>query len=94
MTNIALSQGFCEESGFSNLEDDKTRVADAAYRFAAFDIPYDIVYRTRTLKDPNYIILHACGRSICPKPGVRLCLTWYACNKEYIKGTGTKLGLN
>ena len=94
VVTIALSRGFCDEFGFRNLEDayqvmdndmyrathpdDKTRVADAAYRFAAFDVPYDIVYRTRTLKDPNYIILHAYGRSIHPKPGVRLCLTWYA----------------
>ena len=69
VVTIALSQGFCSEFGFKKLEDaysamdndmyrathpdDKTRVADAAYRFAAFDIPYDIVYRTRTLKDPS-----------------------------------------
>ncbi len=65
VVTIALSQGFCDEFGFKKLEDayavmdndmyrathpdDKTRVADAAYRFAAFDVPYDIVYRTRTL---------------------------------------------
>ena len=94
VVTIALSQGFCDEFGFKCLEDayrvmdsdmyrathpdDKTRVADAAYRFAAFDAPYDIVYRTRTLKNPDYIILHAYGKSIYPKPGVRLCLTWYA----------------
>ena len=94
VVTIALSQGFCEEFGFRNLEDayhamdndmyrathpdDKTRVADAAYRFAAFDCPYDVVYRTRTLKDSDYILLHAYGKSIYPKPGVRLCLTWYA----------------
>ncbi|MBR3742041.1 MAG: EAL domain-containing protein [Clostridia bacterium] len=94
VVTIALSQGFCDEFGFKKLEDayramdsdmyrathpdDKTRVADAAYRFAAFDAPYDIVYRTRTLKDPDYIILHAYGKSIYPKPDVRLCLTWYA----------------
>ena len=63
---IALSQGFCGEFGFEKPEDaylamnsdlyrdihpdDRTRVADAAYRFAAFDLPYDIVYRTRTRK--------------------------------------------
>ena len=94
VVTIALSQGLCDEFGFQKLEDayrvmdndmyrathpdDKTRVADAAYRFAAFDAPYDIVYRTRTLKGPDYIILHAYGKSIYPKPGVRLCLTWYA----------------
>ena len=99
VVTIALSQGFCSEFGFKKLEDayhamdndmyrathpdDKTRVADAAYRFAAFDIPYDIVYRTRTLKDPDYIILHAYGKSIYPKPGVRLCLTWYAYEGHY-----------
>ena len=94
VVTIALSRGFCDEFGFKTLEDayrvmdgdmyrathpdDKTRVADAAYRFAAFDAPYDIVYRTRTLKSPDYIILHAYGKSIYPKPGMRLCLTWYA----------------
>lgn len=85
VVTIALSQGFCDEFGFKKLEDayrvmdsdmyrathpdDKTRVADAAYRFAAFDVPYDIVYRTRTLKNTDYIILHAYGNSIYPKPG-------------------------
>ena len=99
VVTIALSRGFCDEFGFKKLEDayavmdndmyrathpdDKTRVADAAYRFAAYDIPYDVVYRTRTLKDPDYIILHAYGKSIYPKPGVRLCLTWYAYEGHY-----------
>ena len=94
VVTVALSQGFCDEFGFKKMEDayrvmdndmyrathpdDKTRVADAAYRFAAFDAPYNIVYRTRTLKDPDYIILHAYGKSIYPQPGVRLCMTWYA----------------
>lgn len=94
VVTIVLSRGFCDEFGFQSLEDayrvmdndmyrathpdDKTRVADAAYRFAAFDAPYNIVYRTRTLKDPDYIILHTYGKSIYPEPGVRLCLAWYA----------------
>ena len=105
VVTIALSRGFCDEFGFTKLEDayyamdsdmyrathpdDKTRVADAAYRFAAFDAPYDIVYRTRTLKDPDYIILHAYGRSIYPEPGVRLCLTWYAYEGHYSPEQGT-----
>ena len=105
VVTIALSQGFCDEFGFKKLEDayavmdndmyrathpdDKTRVADASYRFAAFDIPYDIVYRTRTLKDPDYIILHAYGKSIYPKPGVRLCLTWYAYEGHFSQDQGT-----
>ena len=105
VVTIALSRGFCDEFGFEKLEDayhamdndmyrathpdDKTRVADAAYRFAAFDVPYDIVYRTRTLKDADYIILHAYGRSIHPQPGVRLCLTWYAYEGHYSPDEGT-----
>ena len=75
VVTIALSQGFCDEFGFKKMEDayrvmdndmyraahpdDKTRVADAAYRFAAFDAPYDIVYRTRTLKGPDYLRITA-----------------------------------
>ena len=94
VVTVAISQGFCDEFGFKKLEDayyamdtdmyhgthpdDKTRVAEAAYRFAAFDAPYDIVYRTRTLKDADYVIIHSYGRSIYPQPGVRLCLAWYA----------------
>lgn len=105
VVTIAISQGFCDEFGFEKLEDayramdtdmyrathpdDKTRVADAAYRFAAFDEPYDIVYRTRTLKDPDYIILHSFGRSIHTKDGVRLCLTWYAYEGHYSEEEGT-----
>lgn len=105
IVTIALSQGFCDEFGFKKHEDayavmdndmyrathpdDKTRVADASYRFAAFDVPYDIVYRTRTLKDPDYIILHAYGRSLYPKPGVRLCLTWYAHEGHFSEEQGT-----
>ena len=104
VVTIALSQGFCDEFGFQRLEDayqamdndmyraahpeDKTRVADAAYRFAAFDAPYDVVYRTRTLKDPDYVVLHAYGRSIYPEPGVRLCLTWYAYEGHYAPEQG------
>ena len=61
VVTIAISQGFCDEFGFRKLEDayqvidndmyrathpdDKALVADAAYRFAAFDSPYDIVDR-------------------------------------------------
>ncbi|MBO4452863.1 MAG: EAL domain-containing protein [Clostridia bacterium] len=99
VVTIAVSQGFCDEFGFKSRDeayyvmdndmyrathaDDKDRVADAAYRFAAFDAPYDVVYRTRTLKDPDYIILHSYGKSIYPEPGVRLCLTWYAFEGHY-----------
>ena len=105
VVTIALSKGFCDEFGFTKLEDayrlmdsdmyrathpdDKTRVADAAYRFAAFDEPYNIVYRTRTLKDPDYIVLHSYGKSIYPKPGVRLCLTWYANEGACVEGQET-----
>ena len=106
VVTIALSQGFCDQFGFKSHEDaynvmdndmyrathpdDKTRVADAAYRYAAFDAPYDIVYRTRTLKDPDYIVLHSYGTSIYPegKDGIRLCLTWYAYEGKYSEEEG------
>ena len=102
VVTVALSQGFCDEFGFKKLEDayramdtdmyhgthpdDKTRVAEAAYRFAAFDAPYDIVYRTRTLKDEDYVIIHSYGRTIYPKPEVRLCLAWYAHEGRCVQG--------
>ncbi|MBQ6550925.1 MAG: EAL domain-containing protein [Lachnospiraceae bacterium] len=94
VVTIAVSQGFCDEFGFTTFEDayyimdndmyrtthpdDRNRVAEAAYRFAAYDAPFDVVYRTRTAKDPDYIILHAYGKSFYPVPGVRLCIVWYA----------------
>lgn len=94
VVTIALSQGFCDEFGFEDPEvayqamdqdmyraahpDDKTRVADAAFRLAAFDAPYDVVYRTRTFHDPDYIIVRARGRSFYSEPGVRLLAIWYA----------------
>ena len=59
------------------------------FRFAAFDMPYDIVYRTHTLKGPDYIILHSYGKSIFPEPGVRLCMTWYAIEGTYSQDEGT-----
>ena len=40
------------------------------------------------MKDPDYIILHAYGKSIYPKPGVRLCLTWYAFEGHYTPEQG------
>ena len=105
VVTIALSQGFCDEFGFRSREeaysvmdndmyravhpDDKTRAADAAYRFAAFDAPFDVVYRTRTLKDPDYIILHSYGKSIYPEPGVRLCMVWYAFEGHFAPDQGS-----
>ncbi len=99
VVTITLSRGFCDLFGIKTLKeayytmnndmyrsthpDDKARVADAAYRFAAFDNPYDIVYRTRTLKDTGYTIIHSYGSSIYPEPGIRLCLTWYAPEGHY-----------
>jgi hypothetical protein len=99
VVTILLSKGFCDEFGFKDLNEayhvmdsdmyraahpeDRTRVEDAAYRYAAYDEPYDIVYRSRTMKDPNYIIIHSFGKSFYPEPGVRLCLTWYANEGSY-----------
>lgn len=104
VVTIALSKGFCDEFGFRKPEDayaamdndmyrachpdDKARVADAGYRFAAFDEPYEVIYRTRTLKDPDYVVLHAYGKSIYPEPGVRLCMTWYANEGAYATEEG------
>ncbi|MBQ3295061.1 MAG: EAL domain-containing protein [Erysipelotrichaceae bacterium] len=99
VVTILLSKGFCDEFGFKDLEEayqvmdsnmfraahpeDRMRVEDASYRYAAFDEPYDIVYRSRTLKDPDYIIIHSFGKSFYPEDGVRLCLTWYANEGSY-----------
>ena len=58
--------------------DDTARIANAAVCFATGEEEtYDVVYRTRTKKDNNYQIIHAFGKHVYTKSGVRLAQVWY-----------------
>lgn len=94
VVTIALSEGFCKMLGYEDFgqayfdmdhdmykcthPDDVTRVADASLRFATEGGDYDVIYRTRKLNEPGYIIIHAFGKHVYTEDGVRLAHVWYA----------------
>ena len=77
----AVSQGFLDLFGFDELEDalyyldrdlyrdthpdDLARVSEAAYRFAVEDAPYEVVYRNKSPKDPDYSTVTVCRLVPC-----------------------------
>ena len=52
--------------------DDAARIAVAAYRFATEGGTYEVICRTKKKDRQGYHIVHAMGRHIYTKPGVRL----------------------
>ena len=97
VVTLALSAGFCELFGFDDRAeayyvmdndmyrdahtDDKARIADAAVQFATRGGLYDCVYRT--LSRGEWRIVHAHGRHIQSKTGVRLAVVWYTDEGAY-----------
>ncbi|MBQ6401980.1 MAG: GGDEF domain-containing protein [Firmicutes bacterium] len=95
----ALSAGFCELFGFENRgeayevmstdiystahPDDASRIADAAYRFAMEEAPFEVVYRVRAGKEAAYRIVHARGEHVYLKDGTRLAYVWYTDEGNY-----------
>ena len=93
VVTLILSDGFCEMFGYDDREqayydmdhnmykdshpDDVARIANAAIRFAKEEEPYDVVYRTKNKKDSDYHIIHATGKHVYTKSGVRLAHVWY-----------------
>lgn len=90
VVTMVLSDGFCELYGIPREEatklmdtdmyrdvhpDDKARVAEVTYRFAAYDEPLNTVYRLKCGED--YLILHARGKHTVTPAGVRLAVVWY-----------------
>lgn len=91
---LVLSAGFLELFGFSDRgeayevmdrdmyrdthPDDVSRIADAAFRFAADELPYNVLYRSRRPGDREYRLVHAFGKHIYTEDGVRLAVVWYA----------------
>ena len=93
VVTIVLSQGFCELFGFDDRHEayymmdndmycythpeDVGRIADAAIRFATEGGDYNVLYRTRSLKNEDYYMIHAQGRHVYADGGVRLAYVWY-----------------
>ncbi len=90
---LVLSDGFCELFGYKDRElayrdmdrdmykdthpDDKSRIADAAFRFATEENAYNVIYRTRQAGTSGYRVIHAIGRHIYTESGVRLAYVGY-----------------
>ena len=99
VVTIALSAGFVDLFEFDDIEkarfemdndmyrcihpDDEARVADAAYVFATEGREYNMVYRTRTAKSSDYIVIHALGEHIYTDEGTRLAVIWYTNEGAY-----------
>ena len=102
VVTVALSQGFADQFGFSDIEeaiyymdndmyrdshpDDVARISEAAYRFATEGGEYDTVYRNRSPKDSDYRIIHAKGHHEIKDDGTRLAVIWYTDEGEFREG--------
>jgi diguanylate cyclase (GGDEF)-like protein len=104
VVTIVLSQGFMDLFGFvdrpSTYElmdndmyrdthpDDVGDLADAAYRFAVEEAPYDVIYRN--LKGSEYRIIHAYGKHVVKEDGTRLAFIWYTDQGAYTEDNSGK----
>ena len=108
---LVLSAGFCKLFEFDNKADayytmdndmyraahpdDKARIADAAYRFATEGGTYEVVYRTLTRNNGNYLVIHAQGEHVYTETGERLAVVWYTNEGSYSsEGSEVKESLN
>ena len=111
VVTLALSDGFCEMFGYEDKQeayydmdhdmyknthpDDSARIADAAFRFATEEIPYDVIYRTKKKNTSDYFIIHSIGKHVYTKDGVRLAHVWYTNEGKYcVECSENKSGLN
>lgn len=99
VVTLILSDGFCDLFGYDDKQkayydmdhdmykdthpDDIARIANAALRFAAEDVPYDVVYRTHKKNSTGYYIIHSSGKHVLTDTGVRLAHVWYQNEGEY-----------
>ena len=93
VVTLCLSAGFLELFGFSDRAeaydvmdhdmyrdahpDDVSRIADAAFRFAVDETPFNVVYRSRRPGEQEYRIVHSFGKHVYTETGVRLAVVWY-----------------
>ena len=92
VTTLILSDGFMETFGYTSREtayydmdndmygavhdDDKARIANAAYKFATEGGEYEVIYRSRIRNSEIYKIIHAYGKHVY-QDDVRLAYIWY-----------------
>ena len=106
VVTILLSDGFCELFGFDDKDEayylmdhdmyrdthpeDRSRAADAAYRFATEGGRYEVVYRTLTRNKTDYIIVHSLGEHVVTEDGVRLAYIWFTDEGRYTSDSDGK----
>ena len=107
---LLFSQGYVDLFAFDSLEDcyefmkqdvyvdthpqDVSKFQDAVFRFAREEADLNLVYRTRTRKNGEYLIIHAQGEHVWVD-GVRLALVWYVKEGIYsaeLESRQTELG--
>ena len=104
IVTVLLSDGFMELFGYEDRAlaceemdhdmyrethpDDVARIADAAYRFAAEDAKYEVIYRTKVKDCADYHIIHALGQHSFTETGVRLAYVWYTDEGNYSEENG------
>ncbi len=103
VVTLILSEGFCELFGYTDMKlayhdmdhdmykdthpDDVARIADAAFRFATEESPYNVIYRTKSADDSGYRVIHAMGKHIYTQSGVRLAYVGYTDEGPYTEIT-------
>ena len=106
VVTVLLSNGFCDVFGYKSLEeayfdmdnnmykyahpDDVARIAEAAFRFATEEAPYEVIYRTRTKYSDEYRIIHATGKHVYTDEGARLAHIWYVNEGAYAGEGGSQ----
>ena len=63
--------------------DDIARISEASYRFSTTGAEYRVVYRTKTAKRKDYIIIRARGEHVLTPTGERLAYVWYEDEGRY-----------
>ncbi len=102
VVTLVLSGGFCRLFGYDDIRvayhemdhdmyrythpDDVSRISDAAIRFATNKSDYDVIYRTRTINDSGYRIIHAIGSHVYTASGARISYVWYTDEGDYVEG--------
>ena len=111
VVTLALSDGFCELFGYADRRkayddmdrnmyrdthpDDVARIANDALIFATQGGKYETIYRSRIPGSGDYRVIHAFGRHVVTRDGVRLAHIWYSDEGPYSdRPEETKSGLN
>lgn len=100
IVTLALSDGFCALFGYDDRAsayydmdnnmykdthpDDVARIADAAFRFAADDGEFDVIYRTKKADGSGYKVVHAVGRHTYTETGARVAHVSYTDEGDYV----------